>query len=135
MKSIKRINPEGKPYTQAVPTEQSDYPVFPSQSAKESVLQTTQDLYADGKLIRGSVNDGEGGHCIMGVFQMVGIRSMMVNLTKLSPIVRMFVTTNNEGPGGYSPGVEEGKYEPVTPSAYQEVMMLIKDCPVEGEEK
>ena len=63
------------------------------------------------------------------MWEIVGSRK---NLTITDDITMLLVCTNNDGPGSYSPDIGD---QTVTPKSYSELMMILKDSPVEGEEK
>ena len=133
MKIVERTNDQGFTYTSLVPESQEDHPWFKDQADKDTLIQAVQDHYANGKLIRGSQSDGEGGHCVMGIIHMLNLGYVVIEKTKNWPAntSRLLVYTNNDGPGSYSP--VDGD-QTVTPKSYSELMMILKDSPV-GEEK
>jgi len=121
------------------------YPRFMSQKIKEAVIRQVQHLYEIGKLIQGRRHDGHGGRCVLGVIENVGFE-MQVLTTRLTAGKRAWVDTivgtNDLGftdkdiETEFKPGGKvEMTYPLVPPSNYAELMLILKDSPVEGEEK
>ena len=119
------------------------YPKFMSQKIKNAVIRQVQRLYETGKLIQGRRHDGHGGRCVLGVIEDVGF-NMQVMTTKLTTGKRAWgetiVGTNDLGYSVTDNETEfkangdlEITYPLVPPSNYAELMLILKDSPVEEE--
>ena len=138
MKVVDRTNEQGMKYSRYEAECLADYPQFRDQEQKDEMIQAVQDHYADGKLVRGRQEDGEGRHCVLGIISYLGMWNAfgLENRSGHSKTSKMMVGINNDGMGGYRPNNED-RYDPsnlVTPKSYSELMMILKDSPV-GEEK
>ena len=110
-----RTTPEGDEYTHRVPEGPDDLSVIPAH-VKEELLPLVEQLYAEGRLIRGRTKYGSS-YCVVGAaYHLVGFE---INCGVV------LVQANNSGPSGYGSG------NPVTPSGFAELMLLLKECPEE----
>ena len=122
------------------------YPRFMSQKIKSAVIRQVQRLYEAGKLIQGRRHDGNGGRCVLGVIENVGFE-MNTQTIKLNhgTLNRAWADTivkvNDLGfevddifkPQGSQSDDLELIYPLVPPSNYAELMLILKDSPVEEE--
>ena len=122
------------------------YPKFMSQKIKNAVIRQVQRLYETGKLIQGRRHDGHGGRCVLGVIENIGFE-MQVQVTKVTqfkryrPWANAIVKVNDLGFKGKDldkiyenrGNDEELTFPLVPPSNYAELMLILKDSPVEEE--
>ncbi|HEX9640546.1 MAG TPA: hypothetical protein VGB13_04460 [Candidatus Krumholzibacteria bacterium] len=112
-----RTTPEGDVYKHPVPEGTDDLPVIP-RDVKAKLLTLVEQLYAEGRLIRGTVVTNGSSYCVLGVASLLAGCSFSSNWSTL-------IHTNNSGPYG------SGSGKPVTPSGFAELMLLLKECPEE----
>ena len=116
-----------------------NYPRFLSQKVKSAVIREVQSLYEKGKLIQGRQQDGNGGACVLGAIVKVELE-MNALAGSRHPIIsergweNRIVEVNDLGYRAGQVGVD-GVYPLVPPSSYNELIQILKDSPVEGEEK
>ena len=122
------------------------YPKFMSQKIKSAVIRQVQRLYEAGKLIQGRRQDSHGGLCVLGVIENIGFE-MQVQVTKVTqfkryrPWANAIVKVNDLGFKGKDldkiyenrGNDEELTFPLVPPSNYAELMLILKDSPVEEE--
>ena len=97
-------------------------------------------MYEKGKLLQGRQHDASGGACVLGVIADIGMN------TKYGAVLRhnadpwtrewedRLVEVNDIGFTIEQIG-NDGQQPLVPPSAYNELIQILKDSPVEGEQK
>ena len=116
----------------------TSYPRFLSQKVKSAVIREVHRLYEKGKLIQGRQRDGHGGACVLGVIVDVGMNTRYgaVLRNNVGPWTREWedriVEVNDIG-FRMDQISNDGQHPLVPPSAYNELIQILKDSPVEEE--
>ena len=121
------------------------YPKFMSQKIKSAVIRQVQRLYEAGKLIQGRRHDGHGGRCVLGVIENIGFEMGVMTTVRTLPGARHWLDTivdvndlgfqvdNIEIVRKDTGKIKDVIYPLVPPSNYAELMLILKDSPVEEE--
>jgi len=118
----------------------TSYPRFLSQKLKSAVIRQVQSLYEKGKLIQGRQRDASGGACVLGAIVTVELElntqavKRGINVPPMNNWEDRIVEVNDLG-YTISQVTDDGGQPLVPPSSYNELIQILKDSPVEGEEK
>ena len=115
-----------------------NYPIFLSQKIKSAVIQQVQSLYEKGKLIQGKQQDARGGACVLGAIVQVEM-DMDTNAVRRDlwegsgTAWQDRIVEVNDIDFTISQVTNDGGFPLVPPSAYNELIQILKDSPVEEE--